>query len=244
VTAADGTEILLAAVSDGAGTAPESDVGAAIAVDLFLERMGAFCGANPLDSIDVAVVSELFQELVDAIRHRAKEDAQPIGHYACTFLGAVVGTQGAAYVQLGDGAIVVSTVDGAPSEMSWIFWPQHGEYANSTYFVTQEGVERLLQFETGPPVDEIALFTDGIERLVLDMTNHTVHGPAFRPIFDWLATTLPGHSEHTSPVLTAYLASDHINRRTDDDKSLVMATRVKFSPPEPTGESDPAHAAD
>ena len=68
-------------------------------------------------------------------------------------------------------------------------WPQHGEYANTTNFVTQDNITEAMEFETGPPVNELALFSDGIERLVLDLSTRTVHSPAFRPIFEWLACT-------------------------------------------------------
>ncbi|MFC3029709.1 MULTISPECIES: PP2C family serine/threonine-protein phosphatase [Roseomonadaceae] len=225
VKAADGTEVLVAAVSDGAGTAKRSDVGSALVVESFLERFAlAGAASSDLKTVDHAFVEEWFDEVRDAIGARAVQDGAEPNEYACTLLGAVVGPSMAAYVQIGDGAIVVSTAEA--QGYSWIFWPQHGEYANSTYFITQDGAERVLQFEVQPAMDQIALFSDGIERLVLDMSARTVHGPAFQPIFEWLAGTEPDYSGCVSPGLLAYLDSDHVNRRTDDDKTLVMATRA------------------
>ena len=61
---------------------------------------------------------------------------------------------------------------------------------------------------------------------MLDMSSKTVHSPAFQPIFEWLAGTEPDRSDAPSTALVAYLGSEHINRRTDDDKTLVMATRA------------------
>lgn len=228
---ADGIEVLVAAVSDGAGTAERSDVGSALVVESFLER---FAGAGvmfpDLRMIDRDFVDAWFDDVRDAIGTRAAQDDAEPHDYACTLLGAVVGPDAAAYVQIGDGAIVVSTSDA--SGYSWIFWPQHGEYANSTYFITQDGAERMLQFDVQPAMDEIAMFSDGIERLVLDMAARTVHGPAFRPIFEWLTSIEPDGSKAPSAGLVAYLGSDHVNRRTDDDKTLVMASRA--SPPAKT----------
>ncbi len=225
----DGTEVLVLAVSDGAGTAKRSDIGSALVVENFLERFAwAAALSSDLRPIDRDFVDEWFDDVRDAIGARAAQDGAAPNDYACTLIGAVVGPDVAAYVQIGDGAIVVSSEEA--SGYSWIFWPQHGEYANSTYFITQDGAERVLQFDVQPAMDEIALFSDGIERLVLDMTAKTVHGPAFRPIFEWLAGTEPDRSGAPSLGLLAYLASDHINRRTDDDKTLVMATRAL--PPE------------
>ncbi len=145
--------------------------------------------------------------------------------YACTVLGAVVGPDDAVYCQVGDGAIVVGNNDGSRG-LDWVFWPQHGEFANQTNFVTQHNVEDVLDFERGNGcVNEIALFSDGLERLVLDMSSRTVHAPAFNPIFQWLAQTSPTDAIDTAAGIRAYLGSDHINSRTDDDKSLVVATR-------------------
>jgi hypothetical protein len=135
----------------------------------------------------------------------------------------VISLHAAAYLQIGDGAIVVATEE--PGEYTWVFWPQHGEYANTTSFLTGDAASDALMFETGPPVHEVAIFSDGIERLVLDMAARTVHSPAFRPIFQWLAATAPEGAEEAGQALTAYLSSDHVNSRTDDDKTLVMATR-------------------
>jgi hypothetical protein len=223
------TEILLAAVSDGAGTASRSDVGAALVVELFLERFAEAARSDQeLSTINAQFVSDWFAEVRLAITQRAESDGAAVKDYACTLLGAVVSSHRAAYLQIGDGAIIVSAE--GTEEYSWIFWPQHGEYANSTYFVTQDGAERMLQFDTGPSVDEIALFSDGIERLVLNMAERSVHGPAFKPIFGWLAGTEPERSGAPSAALSAYLSSEHVNRRTDDDKTLVMATRISVLP--------------
>ena len=225
----NGIELLIAAVSDGAGTASRSDVGSLTAVAEFLEHFSRAAIANPtLDVLDRNFVDEWFARLRSTIADIANDAGEELPSYACTFLGVVVGPERAVYVQIGDGAIVVA--DEEPGTYNWVFWPQHGEYANSTFFVTQEGAETKLQFEIGPAPTEIAVFSDGIERLVLDMAAQTVHSPAFRPIFEWLAGTEPVRSEDPSPALIAYLGSDHVNRRTDDDKTLVMATRAKPLP--------------
>jgi hypothetical protein len=226
VAAPDDSEILVAAVSDGAGTACRSEAGSALAVGRFLTEFAEAAGADPqLSSIDRGFVDKWLVSFRDQIAEMAETEGQHIRDYACTLLGAVIGPHRSAYLQIGDGAIVVAGEEAG--EYNWIFWPQHGEYANSTYFLTQDDAAEALLFETGPPVHEIALFSDGIERLVLDLSTKIVHSPAFSPIFQWLASTNPDESASPSPALATYLASDHVNSRTDDDKTLVMATRAK-----------------
>ena len=223
--APDGNEVLLVVASDGAGTASRSDVGAMLAVRLFLDVFGTAARADPcLVTIDRAFVDDWLAGFKEAVAELAACEGHSVRDYSCTLLGAVVGPTSAAYVQIGDGAIVVGTEE--PGEYTWVVWPQHGEYANQTHFLTQEDAAAALVFETGPPVNEVAVFTDGIERLVLDLSSNTVHAPAFRPIFGWLAQTEPDRTGQPSEGLVAYLSSDHINRRTDDDKTLVMATRA------------------
>lgn len=218
---ADGGEMLIAAVSDGAGTAKRSEAGASLAVARFLHD---FAKAN-LASIDRAFVVEWISSIQDEIATLAATEGNQVRDYACTMLGTVIAESGTVYVQIGDGAIVVGGEE--VGEYSWIFWPQHGEYANVTNFLTQEHAAETLQFETGGPVSEIALFSDGIERLVLDFSAKAVHSPSFRPIFKWLAGTEPNNTQQPAEALIAYLGSDHVNKRTDDDKTLVMATRAE-----------------
>jgi hypothetical protein len=224
IVAAGDSEVLVAAVSDGAGTANRSEAGSSLAVARFLQDF-AKAASNPhFAAINRAFIEEWVVSIRNSLEELAVAEGNQIQDYACTLLGAVIGPSGAAYVQIGDGAIVVSTEE--RGEYGWVFWPQHGEYANSTNFVTQDNATEALEFETGPPVNEIALFSDGIERLVLDLSTKTVHSPAFRPIFEWLARTEGLNLQ--SQALAAYLASDHVNNRTDDDKTLVMATRASI----------------
>jgi hypothetical protein len=216
-----GGEVLIAAVSDGAGTARRSEIGASVSVNRFLQD---FAETDP-ESIDRAFVLEWISSVQDEIAALAADEKGDIRDYACTMLGAVVAGSSAIYLQIGDGAIVVGGEE--VGEYSWIFWPQHGEYANTTTFITEEQVAQALLFEAGPPVREIALFSDGIERLVLDFSARAVHSPSLRPIFKWLAGTQQSDNREPCEALIAYLGSGHVNKRTDDDKTLVIATRAE-----------------
>ena len=144
-----GGEVLIAAVSDGAGTAKRSEAGSSLAVARFLQDFGAAVAADPsLTSIDRLFADEWLDSVRNEIAQLAAEEGNQRQDYACTLLGAVVGRSGAVYVQIGDGAIVVAGEE--VGEYNWIFWPQHGEYANSTNFLTQEQTAETLLFETGP----------------------------------------------------------------------------------------------
>lgn len=104
------------------------------------------------------------------------------------------------------------------------FWPQMGEYANQTYFLTDSCFESHLRAELiEGKVARLALLTDGLQRLALHEATRSVHAPFFNPLFARLAgATNP--AELALP-LRRWLASKPINERTDDDKTLVLAVR-------------------
>ena len=72
---------------------------------------------------------------------------------------------------------------------------------------------------------ELALFTDGLQALALHFVSREVHAPFFEPMFERLRQEPPGDAPGLEAELRAFLDSAEVNRRTDDDKTLVLATR-------------------
>ena len=68
----------------------------------------------------------------------------------------------------------------------------------------------------------LAMFTDGIQDLVLDSTDDSPHRPFFDPVFDWLLSD--DHSDDHTRELAAFLESPMITSRSDDDLTLLVAT--------------------
>jgi hypothetical protein len=97
-----------------------------------------------LDGITKEFVEDWLSRVRAEIRDRAEiVDLSP-REFACTLLGAVVGQDRAAFFQIGDGAIVVSN-RAEPDDYGWVFWPQHGEFANQTNFITQDNALEILE---------------------------------------------------------------------------------------------------
>jgi hypothetical protein len=221
-----GRGTLIAAVSDGAGTAKHSDVGARVAADgvvqAALDRVAA--KGAPLDAGDVR---ELLYEARERVLEAARRVDEPVREFACTLLLAVVTPERALLAQIGDGSIVL----GGDGQWRCVFWPQHGEYANATTFLTDDdGVEGAQIDAIDAPPPEVALFTDGLERLVLKTETQTAHAPFFDAIFPPVrASAQLGPDDQLCVDLATYLASPAILERTDDDKTLVLATRLERS---------------
>jgi hypothetical protein len=225
VTTKAGAEVLIAIVSDGAGSSPKSEVGSALVVNSFIAEFGNFVATSKdITSIKKEDILVWLSQVRQEVQVLADIDGREIKDFACTALGAIVDTNQAVFFQIGDGAIVIS--EKGSQEFSPMFWPQHGEFANQTNFITQSNIEDLLEFvNLSQQFDQIALFTDGLERLILNFSSKTVYAPSLDSIFAWLKTIEQGQRNHPSEAFIAYLNSDQINKRTDDDKTLVMATR-------------------
>lgn len=221
---ADGREVLVVVVSDGAGSAKRSDIGSMLACSTIAEAVEVFLAeSRRVVEIDRAVAETWLAMVRKAIVERAAEDGEVPREYACTLLAAVVGQDAAAFMQIGDGATVIFDGEG----WAWIHWPQHGEYLNTTNFVTADNARECLDFDLCEViVDELAVFTDGLEGLVLHQATKTVFSPFFdRMIPAVRACTAAGLDAGLSEALASYLTSPPICARTDDDKSLVLATR-------------------
>jgi hypothetical protein len=230
VTSPTGESILLAVASDGAGSAPRSQDGAALTVLLFMDEFGRACQSSAgIAAIDRAFVVDWLSHVKKEISIRATSEGLQSRDFACTVLGALVGERRALFFQLGDGAIVISN-SAEPNDCGWVFWPQHGEFANETNFITQDNAEQMMEFEAcDRRIDRLSIFTDGLERLVLDYESKTAHAPFFNPLFSWLTAAAPQLDEAASIPLVRYLTSETVNKYTDDDKTLILATR-RLSP--------------
>ncbi len=166
-------------------------------------------------------------DLVVAVRARIYEAAESQGltarDFACTFLGVVSSRLGTVVLQVGDGGVVVDV--GAGLEVPVV--PMAGEYANMTHFVTDEDAVNVLVTRLFPEMaSRVAVFSDGLQRLALNMATNTAHEPFFTPFFKVLAGASEAQEDELQSALVRFLASPAVNERTDDDKTLVLAVRI------------------
>jgi hypothetical protein len=225
VTDANGQEILLAVASDGAGSSSMADVASQLSCELFSRQAEDFLGSNAISDINESLVREWISNIVTRLLAQAEESGHPKRAYACTLLAAIVGTNENVFTQVGDGCMVVSA-DGAPDDYCWVFWPERGPYANSTYFLVDDLLHEHIQYDfVARPLSEVALFTDGIESLALKYSDQQAYLPFFQGIFPGVRRS-GDDVRNTSQALESFLNSDRVNERTDDDKTLILATRL------------------
>ena len=225
------TEFFVGLAADGAGSTTEGGRGAEIACETIYQLIVA----NLREAGDISAITDMeihawITAARDAIQGEATAKGKRLKEYACTILGAVAGERSALFFQIGDGAMVTGSdgSTGSGREYHTIFWPEQGEYANTTFFVTDEQyLDRLhiLHAESSP--DEIALFTDGLQNLVLSFSQRQAHAGFFRPLFDALNKFPENAFSEFSAQLESFLGRDEVNARSDDDKTLVLAVRVQ-----------------
>jgi hypothetical protein len=226
---AEGGSRLVAVAADGAGTSARAPHGARLACEAILERASRHvAGEGEADSPALgAFTREDVLEWVSAARQRIEDaalaEALPSRDFSCTLLVALVDDTSALFFQIGDGAIVYRREGGGYVPAAW---PQSGEYANCTWFVTDEDAAQRVQMVLAEGVDEVALLTDGLQGLALRFATREAHDPFFEPMFARLRGEREEEPTGLLAELRSFLDSAPVNQRTDDDKTLVLATRL------------------
>jgi hypothetical protein len=226
VISTPGDIVFICAVSDGAGSAQYAEVGSKTAVDTAIRLVETYLKTGgAVSEATRELAASWFAEVQRSILKMAEEFGSSIREFGCTLLVAIIAEEFAAFIQVGDGAMVVA--DGINDNWSYIFWPQHGEYANSTNFVTSSNFLAVMEFElVNRRIESFASFSDGIERLVLHHATKSVYAPFFNSMLipvEQLSAL--GLSRSGSESLAKFLNSEAVCERTDDDKTLVLATR-------------------
>ena len=220
----NGEVLLLGVVADGAGSTTDGQTGAEIACRLFIDEVTDF-----LNSQDAAVGSlnaefgkfwiSYFRQKITAI---AETQGKTIRDFASTLVAAVVGEKQAAFFQLGDGAAVFS-LSGESGSYRFAIVPEEAEYVNVTQFLTDETAAESLRFELiDERIEDLILFSDGIFAVAVDYQTGRPHEPFLRPM---IAPLRNGGGNNLDEKLESFLGSPKLDEKTDDDKTIILATR-------------------
>lgn len=216
------SDILICCVSDGAGSAAY----AAQAADFVTERVVDYaCDHFPSSlSLTESGIYAMLEDVYEGLTSQAVDMETELNEFSCTLLACIIMNNKAAFVQIGDGAIVRN--DGNDFYTA-VWWPDNGEYQNTTSFVVDDrsfGNARISIVEE-EEIKEVAILTDGLQMLTLNMESASVHQPFFTDMFKFLRVADTADKVDTLNVkLEEYLNGPSINNRTDDDKTLFMAT--------------------
>jgi hypothetical protein len=172
----------LFAVADGAGSAKRSGEGARCAVTTALDALQvALAEELPQDEIGwEALLTGVFRQARQTVVQLAKAENVSLRAFATTLTIAAASEDRLVAGQIGDGVMVAK---GEAGRLFAATQPQHGEYANETFFLTMAGSLQRLQVWVYPhAVHALAVMTDGLIRLALKVaTNETVGLSGFGP---------------------------------------------------------------
>jgi serine/threonine protein phosphatase PrpC len=219
-----GEEVLIAAVADGAGSTTDGQTGAEIACRFFVEEVVDF-----LNSQDASVGSlnlEFGKFWISFFQQKVAETAKLAGKnvrdYASTLVGAVVGEDKAAFFQIGDGGAVFST-SGEVGSYRFAIAPEDSEYVNVTEFLTDDAAAEKLRFVMiEERIEDLILFSDGIFAVAVDYQTNQPHEPFLMPM---IAPLRNGNANNLNEKLVNFLSSPKMNEKTDDDKTIILASR-------------------
>jgi hypothetical protein len=212
---------LIATVCDGAGSASHGGQGASLACRSFTRAaLGAVRESCELPTqAQVECWTDQVRDQIGVVATRRTLTARD---FASTLVSVISDGDRTVISHIGDGCAVLRRQD----TKEWIApsWPEQGQYASTTFFLTDEPDLHLRVTRVDCEIDAIAVFSDGIERLVLDLAakrpSSTYFDGVIAPI---LASAAVGRDAALCDHLKEYLATPAINARTDDDKTLVLA---------------------
>lgn len=174
-----GEPLLSMFICDGAGSALRGGEGAELAIQTAAQFLAGKLQQGEFGLSD-ALAAELVVTVRDALHARASALSLSVRDLACTFLGAISSPACTLVMQIGDGGIVLDAGAGLEVAVD----PMAGEYANMTHFVTDEDAVSVLVTRSYPgAASRIAAFSDGVQRLALNMAANTPHEPFFAPFF-------------------------------------------------------------
>lgn len=215
--------VLVAAVADGAGSATLGKVGAIVAAQTAVE----IClQAHKPRHDDGEGWQEVLSDALVAAKIAVEAEAiacnMTARDLATTLILVIATPKLIAAAQVGDGVAVAGDARG---NIIALTTPQRGEYANETTFLVSPNALDTAQINLwhGTPAN-IAILSDGLQLLALEVGEGTPHTPFFSPLFNFIAAVTD--EDEAKEQLVAFLRSPRIAERTDDDLTLLLATLV------------------
>lgn len=217
--------VLVVAVADGAGSASLGKVGAIVATQTAVETI---CAQQT--KLHLIQDEQGWQQILTLALEAAKTavEAEAVAcsarsrDLASTLIILVATPELIAGVQVGDGLAVAGDRSG---NIIALTAPQRGEYINETTFlISPHALDRVSVTLSRGVTSNIAVFSDGLQMLAVNMSDGTPYLPFFTPLFQFIAEI--EDENEAREQLAAFLRSPRITDRADDDLTLLLATLV------------------
>lgn len=214
--------VLVAAIADGAGSASHSHVGATVATKTAVTYLADQALTPDVLGDEDSVRSLLMNTVIAsqaAVTAAAETYTAELRDLATTLIIIVATPQMVAAVQIGDGVAVANDVN---NNLIALTQPQSGEYINQTTFlISPEALASAEITVCYQAIANVAVLTDGLQMLALNMVEGKPYKPFFTPLFKFAAH--PQDVTAAADQLVAFLSSERVTQRTDDDLTLLLA---------------------
>jgi serine/threonine protein phosphatase PrpC len=234
-------DTLIAAVSDGLGSAAHSEIGSKIASEQAVTHIANYFDSlkppekrlqwwpfsdkpepktQPQQDTLETVCRTAFTVARDAVGVRATADSKELRDFACTLLVAVVTPNDWVVMHIGDGAVVGIFEDETTRTLST---PDNGEFINVTMPLTSADYLTHLRFNhKAEALRGVALMSDGVQPMCINYKTGEAYDGFFRPIIQWLRTL---DLVATDVSMQKLLDTPRFRQKSDDDMTLVLALR-------------------
>lgn len=214
--------VLIVAVADGAGSAKNAASGSNLASRAAVEISDQVVNEFDIETISHetwgAISTDILCELRERLTMCASEFGLSFESLSTTLILGLIGQTRTLLLQVGDGVFVSQSADG---EFRSLTDSDDSGYINETVFLTSPDVLLKAQVTISIlRVQSVAVMTDGIQLLAVKYPTNEPHSDFFRSLF-----TFARSDSGDDLRLAEFLNSKRVNERTDDDKTLFIATR-------------------
>lgn len=225
------SNLLVAAVADGAGSSGHGGAGSSTAVEAAVGYLAQTIRFAPLKSEFPwweRVMWDTLWYTRTQIQRKATECSVEPDELATTLLVVAGSPSFLVLGQIGDGGAVVQNEG---ENLHLLAQPHKGQYPNETLFVTSSGALQQPRIVIWPrPFEVLAMFTDGLEQLALEGLPRLMNGGGgLSPYAGFLGPVcqLGARSndvKNPSQELATFLESPVVRDYTDDDLTLLLAS--------------------
>jgi hypothetical protein len=208
----------IACVSDGMGSASHAELGSLTASTFIVNFLEEHLDVNMDDEDIITLIQEGFIETNDELHVVANQHELNVKDLNATLLVFISFNGSQYYGQVGD-CTAIGKID---DEYEVIVKQQRGEYANATFSICNlESIENGIYERCEKFYPMVSLMSDGIESISISAKDKTVSHLFFDPFFKVFSHE-NYNQEEVQKSLERFLASDRINKKTDDDKTLLF----------------------
>lgn len=226
--------MLVASVCDGAGSVPEGRTGADFIARSLTEQLSAALSSSGLDGaalpsgggLEARLGADLaapIRAAIETVRGHLAELASSrelsLHDFSCTLVGCAAGPFGGSFFHIGDGFALQQ----GPEGNCVLSAPENGEFADETYFVTDENWNEHLRLTALAAAEQgtvIGLMSDGTAPFAINRARSGFFRPFIDPVADFLRKSTAADGNE---ALRNLLESPRASEISTDDKTLLLA---------------------